>query len=184
MTRSSTSIGWQTRPSSSRARGEERGSVPEKSLEKLRSASLRALLVLLALVALLAASLVALVPGLAGTNAPPGKPGAVAATQSTLSALSCTFVARSPAGAYSFSARKWQSVPPSPEAGLDAVEADTDDVDAAARELVRHAHGEGDSPLVVSARAPSSGRVHRAEETRLVCRFAAESCPPRGPPAA
>lgn len=151
--------------------------MPEKPLAKLRFASLRALLVLVAAV------VVALGSGLVGTKARPGTSGPATATPSTLSALSCTFVARSPAGAYSFSARKWQSVPPAPEAGLEAVEADTDDVDAAARELVRHAHGEGHSPLVVSARARSAGRVHRAEETRMVCRFAAESCPPRGPPA-
>lgn len=186
MTRSSTSIGWPSRPSSYRASGrahytDKRGPVPARSAAKRRFPSLQALRALLVLVA---AVVVALASGLVGTKARPVTSATTTATQSSLSALSCTFVARSPAGAYSFSARKWQSVPPAPEAGLEAVEADADDVDATARELVRHAHGDGHSLLVVSSRARSAGRVHRAEETRMVCRFAAESCPPRGPPAA
>ncbi len=159
MTRSSTSIGWPSRPSS-------------------YGASLRVLLVFLA------ALVVALGSGLVDTQkAGPGTPDAIAATRSNLSALSCTFVARSPAGAYSFSARKWQSSPPSPEAGLEAVEADVDDADAGSRELVRNAHGDGHSPLVTSSRARSVGRVHRTEQTRVASRYAADSCPTRGPPA-
>lgn len=121
--------------------------------------------------------------GLVDTKARPGTSESAAVARSSLSALSCTFVARSPAGAYSFSAPKWQSIPRSPEADLEAVEADVDDVDASGHELVRHAHahGEGHSPIRTSSRVRSVD-VHRAAEARMASRFAAESCPPRGPP--
>lgn len=175
MTRSSTSKGWPSRPSSYEASGRAGISALGRTKTTSKLASLRVLLVFLA------ALLVAAGSGLVGTQKSEPSPVGVAATRVTLSALSCTFVARSSAGTYSFAARKWQSIPPSPEADLEAVEADVDDVDAAPREPVRHAHGDP-SPLAAASRARSGGHVHRAEETRVASRFAAESCAPRGPP--
>jgi hypothetical protein len=160
MTSRSTSVRWQVRPTSGRKASARRG---------LLARLVPFALFVSVFVTLVCAGLIDGKSSIASTGRP------------TLSILSSAFAARSTAGAYSFSERKWQSCPSSPEVGLDAVEADLDDVDACGRDVGRNL-----TSVAVSAsatRESASGCVDRAEEARVPSRFAAESGLARGPPA-